>query len=69
MAAKQPVAKNIGLFKTGIPLHVFWAKFGQTLISEEANGKWAEIFTIIQGYSKLAETGRAISRGIAESLH
>jgi hypothetical protein len=66
MAAKQPDAKNIELFKTGTSRKALWAEFGPPLISEQTNGQKVEIFTIIQGYSKLAKTGRAIFHGAAD---
>ena len=66
MAAEQPVAKNIELFKTGTSREVLLAEFGQPLISEETDGKKVEIFTFIQGYSKLAKTGRVIFHSAAD---
>ncbi|MBA2484015.1 MAG: hypothetical protein H0V39_06270 [Nitrosomonas sp.] len=66
MAAKQPVAKNIELFKIGTSRKALWAEFGPPLISEQTDGQKVEIFTIIQGYSKLAKTGRAIFHGAAD---
>ena len=66
MAAKQPAAKNIELFKIGTSREVLLAEFGQPLISEETDGKKVEIFTFIQGYSKLAKTGRVIFHSAAD---
>ena len=66
MAAKQPVAKKIELFKTGTPRDVVLAEFGQPLISEETDGKKVEIFTLVQGYSKLVKTGRVIFHSAAD---
>lgn len=66
MAAKQPVAKNIELFKIGTPREVVLAEFGQPLISEETDGKKVEIFMFIQGYSKMAKTGRVIFHSVAD---
>lgn len=66
MAAKQPDVKNIELFKVGTSRKALWAEFGPPLISEQTDGKKIEIFTIIQGYSKLAKTGRALFHGAAD---
>ena len=66
MAAKQPAAKNIELFKVGTPRKALWAEFGQPFISEEAEGKQIEIFIFVQGYSKAAKTGRVILHGAAD---
>ncbi len=66
MAAKQPIAKNIELFKIGTPRDVLWAEFGQPLVSEETDEKKVEIFVFTQGYSKLVKTGRVIFHGIAD---
>jgi hypothetical protein len=66
MAAEQPTAKNIELFKTGTSREVLLAEFGQPLISEETDGKKVEIFTLVQGYSKLVKTGRVIFHSAAD---
>ena len=66
MAARQPVAKNIELFKTGTSRDELVAEFGQPLISEETDGKKIEIFIFVQGYGKLIKTGRVVFHSAAD---
>ncbi len=66
MAAQQPSAKNIELFKIGTPRDALVAEFGQPLISEETDGKKIEMFVFVQGYSKAAKTGRVIFHSAAD---
>lgn len=68
MAAKQPDAKNIDLFKAGIPRSMLLAEFGLPMVSEVSNGKKIEIFKFIQGYSAGAKAGRAVFHGVADVL-
>jgi len=51
MAAKQPDAKNIDLFKVGTSRSMLLAEFGSPTMSDERNGKKSEIFKFVQGYS------------------
>ncbi len=68
MAAKQPDAKDIGLFKVGTPRNMLLAEFGLPTVSEERDGKKYEIFTFTQGYSAAAKAGRAVFHGAADVL-
>ena len=68
MAAKQPVAKNIELFKIGTPRDELIAEFGAPYISEENNGKQIEMFLFVQGYSKAVKTGRIIFHSVADIM-
>ncbi len=61
-------ARYFELFKNGTSREVLLAEFGQSLISEETGGKKVEIFTLIQGYSKLVKTGRIIFHSAADVL-
>lgn len=66
MAAKQPSAKNLELFKAGTPRNALLAEFGAPAVSEVRNGKQHEVFKFVQGYSTAAKTGRALFHGVAD---
>ncbi len=66
MAAKQPDAKDIELFKTGTPRSMLLAEFGPPTVSEVRNGKKYEIYKFVQGYSAGAKAGRAVFHGAAD---
>ncbi|TXI17339.1 MAG: hypothetical protein E6Q62_09295 [Nitrosomonas sp.] len=66
MAAKQPDAKNVDLFKIGTPRNMLLAEFGLPIVSEVRNGRKIEIFKFIQGYSAGAKAGRAVFHGVAD---
>lgn len=68
MAANQPPAKNIDLFKVGTPRAALLAEFGYPTSSEEKNGKKYDIFRFTQGYSGGAKAGRAVAHGVASVL-
>jgi hypothetical protein len=66
MAATQPSAKNIDLFKVGTPRNALLAEFGAPAVTEVRNGRQHEVFRFIQGYSTAARTGRALLHGVAD---
>ena len=68
MAAKQPDAKNIDLFKVGTPRSMLLAEFGLPQVSEKKDGKTHEVFTFNKGYSTGAKVGRAVFHGVADIL-
>lgn len=68
MAANQPPAKNIDLFKVGTPRSALLAEFGYPTSSEEKGGKKYDIYRFTQGYSGGAKAGRAVAHGIASVL-
>ena len=68
MAAKQPTAKNIELFKIGTPRDELIAEFGAPYISEVNDGKQTEMFLFVQGYSKAVKTGRIIFHSVADVM-
>jgi hypothetical protein len=68
MAAKQPSAKNVDLFKVGTPRSMLLAEFGLPTVSEVRNGKKFEIYKFVQGYSTGAKAGRAVFHGVADVL-
>ncbi len=66
MAATQPSAKNIDLFKVGTPRNALLAEFGAPAVTEVRNGRQHEVFRFVQGYSTAARTGRALLHGVAD---
>ena len=68
MAAKQPDAKNIDLFKTGTDRAMLLAEFGLPVVAEERDNHKYEIFKFVNGYSKGAKAGRAAFHGAADIL-
>lgn len=68
MAAKQPITKNIELFKIGTPRDELIAEFGAPYISEKNDGKQVEMFLFVQGYSKSVKTGRVILHSVADVM-
>lgn len=68
MAAKQPGAKDVDLFKVGTPRSMLLAEFGLPIVSEVREGKKFEIFRFVHGYSAGAKAGRAVFHGAADVL-
>jgi hypothetical protein len=66
MAATQPSAKNIELFRVGTPRNALLAEFGAPAVTEVRNGRQHEVFRFIQGYSTATRTGRALLHGVAD---
>ena len=69
MAANQPPAKNVDLFKVGTPRSALLAEFGYPTSTEtKADGKKYDIYRFTQGYSGGAKAGRAVLHGVADVL-
>lgn len=69
MAAKQPDAKDVGLFKSGTPRSMILAEFGLPTASEvRGDGKTYDVYSFTQGYSAGAKAGRAVFHGAADVL-
>ena len=66
LAAQQPPAKNVALFTVGTPRNELLAEFGPPFISEKNEGKKIEIFIFVQGYSKVAKSGRILFHAAAD---
>ena len=66
MAAKQPSAKDVDLFKVGTSRSMLLAEFGAPTVSEVKNGKKCELYKFVQGYSTGVKTGRAVFHGVAD---
>jgi hypothetical protein len=68
MAAKQPDAKNVELFKVGTPRAMLLAEFGLPTVAETREGHKYEIYKFVNGYSAGAKAGRAVFHGAADML-
>jgi hypothetical protein len=68
MAANQPPAKNIDLFKVGTPSSALLAEFGYPTSTETKDGKRYDIYRFTQGYSGGAKAARAVGHGVASVL-
>ena len=69
MAANQPSAKNVDLFRVGTPRSALLAEFGYPTSTEtKADGKKYDIYRFTQGYSGGAKAGRAVLHGVADVL-
>lgn len=68
MAAKQPDAKNIELFRVGTPRGMLLAEFGLPTVAETRDGHRYEIYKFVNGYSAGAKAGRAVFHGAADVL-
>jgi hypothetical protein len=68
MAANQPPAKNIDLFKVGTPRSALLAEFGYPTSTETKDGKRYDIYRFTQGYSGGAKAARAVGHGVASVL-
>ncbi|WP_292527753.1 hypothetical protein [Methylocystis sp.] len=66
MAAKQPDAKNIELFRVGTPRGMLLAEFGLPTVAETRDGHKYEIYKFVNGYSAGAKAGRAVFHGAAD---
>ncbi len=67
MAANQPDAKDVDLFKPGTKRELILAEFGTPMNSEtNGNGQLEEIYKFTQGYSGGAKAGRALFHGVAD---
>jgi len=69
MAANQPPAKNVDLFKVGTPRSALLAEFGYPTATEtKPDGKKYDVYRFTQGYSGGAKAGRAMLHGVADVL-
>lgn len=68
MAARQPEAKDLDLFKPGTSRALLIAEFGAPAISEIREGRKFEIFRFRQGYGRATKAGRAMFHGVVDVL-
>lgn len=68
MAAKQPDKRDLGLMTQGTPRAVLIEEFGEPVATKEVEGRKAEVFRFIQGYSNGTKMARAMFHGTADVL-
>lgn len=66
MAANQPQKRNLAVLKPGTERDLVIAELGAPVISEPNGEEKKEIYTFVQGYSKLTKAGRALFHGAAD---
>lgn len=66
MATNQPTKKNLAVLKPGTERDLVIAELGAPVNSESVQEGEKEIYTFIQGYSKLAKASRALFHGTAD---
>jgi outer membrane protein assembly factor BamE (lipoprotein component of BamABCDE complex) len=66
MATNQPAKRNLAVLKPGTERDLVIAELGAPVTSEKADGETKEIYTFVQGYSKLTKAGRALFHGTAD---
>ncbi len=66
MATNQPPKRNLSVLKPGTERDLVIAELGAPVTSEKTEGGTKEIYTFVQGYSKMAKAGRALFHGTAD---
>ncbi len=66
MAANQPSKKNLAVLKPNTPRDLVVAELGAPVLSEITYEGRKDIYTFVQGYGKLAKSGRAFFHGAAD---
>lgn len=66
MATNQPRKRNLAVLKPGTHRDLVIAEFGAPVTSEKTETGRKEIYTFVQGYSKMAKAGRALFHGTAD---
>jgi outer membrane protein assembly factor BamE (lipoprotein component of BamABCDE complex) len=65
-ATNQPDRKNLLVLTPGTDRDIVVAELGAPVLSEMEGGGRKEIYTFIQGYSKLTKASRALFHGAAD---
>jgi outer membrane protein assembly factor BamE (lipoprotein component of BamABCDE complex) len=66
MATNQPPKRNLAVLKPGTDRDVVIAELGAPVMSEKTDVGRKDIYTFVQGYSKLTKAGRALFHGTAD---
>jgi len=67
-AVNQPPIKDLSVLKPGTSRDRVVAEFGVPVSSERSEAGRKEVYTFIQGYSKMTKTGRAFFHGAADVI-
>lgn len=66
MATNQPPKRNLAVLRPGTERDLVIAELGAPVTSEKTSDGSKDIYTFIQGYSKLTKAGRALFHGTAD---
>ena len=66
MATNQPPKRNLAVLKPGTERDLVIAELGAPVSTETADDGKKEIYTFVQGYSKLTKASRALFHGTAD---
>jgi len=66
MAAKQPDKKDLTVLKKGTPRERVIAELGAPTWTDKKDDRIVDIFSFIQGYSKISKTGRVVAHGLLD---
>lgn len=66
MATNQPPKRNLAVLKPGTERDLLIAELGAPVTSEKTSDGSKDIYTFVQGYSKLTKAGRALFHGTAD---
>ena len=66
MATNQPPKRNLAVLKPGTDRDLVVAELGAPVTSEKTEDGTKDIYTFVQGYSKLTKAGRALFHGTAD---
>lgn len=65
-ATQQPPKKNLALLSTGTPRQSLITEFGAPARVKQVEGRSAEIFDFVDGYTETEKIGRAAAHGVAD---
>lgn len=66
MATNQPPMRNLAVLTPGTERDLVIAELGAPVTSEKSETGTKDIYTFVQGYSKLTKAGRALFHGTAD---
>jgi hypothetical protein len=65
-ATNQPGKKDLSVLHKGTPRANVIAELGKPVNTESKNGHTTDVFSFVQGYSKVNKTARALGHGVAD---
>lgn len=66
MATNQPPKRNLAVLRPGTDRDLVIAELGAPVTTEKTSDGSKDIYTFVQGYSKLNKAGRALFHGTAD---
>lgn len=67
-ATNQPGAKDLSVLQKNTPRASVVAELGKPVTTEVKHGKKVDVFSFVQGYSKVTKTARAVGHGVADVM-